>query len=183
MRKPIIVCLCGSTRFYDAFQRANYEETMAGRIVLSVGFYPHSAEQAHGEAIGITPEQKIALDELHKRKIDLADEVYVLNVGGYIGASTRSEIDYALAHGKAIRYLENRTQTDVKIGQLGIWRTRFRDDGWPLCPFCGDDELWSSLNWDGQGDRPPVQAYIDAGLTCYACGPVLPPKPAHIDDR
>ena len=47
-----IVCLCGSTRFYDAFQRANYDETMAGRIVLSVGFYPHSVEQAHGEAVG-----------------------------------------------------------------------------------------------------------------------------------
>lgn len=78
-------------------------------------------------------------------------------------------------------YLENLTQNEVKIGQLGIWRTGFRKDGWPLCPFCGDDELWSSLNWDGQGDRPPVQAYIDAGLTCYACGPVLPPKPARAE--
>lgn len=68
-----------------------------------------------------------------------------------------------------------------KIGQLGMWKTGFRDDGWPLCPFCGDDELWSSLIWDGQGERPPVQAYIDAGLTCYACGPVLPPKPARAE--
>lgn len=103
---PEIVCLCGSTRFYDAFQRANYYETMRGKIVLSVGHYPHSPETAHGESVGCTPEQKIALDILHKRKIDLADEVLVLNVGGYIGSSTRSEIEYAEAHGKPIRYLE-----------------------------------------------------------------------------
>ena len=110
---PKIVCLCGSTRFYQQFQRANYEETMAGNIVLSVGFYRHYAESVennrtefHGENIGCTPEQKIALDELHKRKIDLADEVLVLNVGGYIGDSTRSEIEYAEKLGMPIRYLE-----------------------------------------------------------------------------
>jgi hypothetical protein len=100
------VCLCGSTRFYEDFQRANYEETMAGNIVLSVGFYPHAQREMHGEQAGCTPEQKIALDELHKRKIDLADEVLVLNVGGYIGESTRSEIEYARKYGKQIRYLE-----------------------------------------------------------------------------
>ncbi len=110
---PKIVCLCGSTRFYQQFQRANYEETMAGRIVLSVGFYRHYAESVeatktefHGETIGCTPEQKIALDELHKRKIDIADEILVLNVGGYIGESTRSEIAYAERLRKPIRYLE-----------------------------------------------------------------------------
>lgn len=79
---------------------------MKGNIYLSIGFYPHSATQAHGEGIGCTPEQKIALDELHKRKIDLADEVYVLNVGGYIGESTKSEIQYAKEIRKRIRYLE-----------------------------------------------------------------------------
>jgi hypothetical protein len=80
MNRPKIVCLCGSTRFYEAFQLANYEETMAGRIVLTVGFYPHSQEQAHHESVGCTSEQKKALDQLHLRKIDLADEVLVLNV-------------------------------------------------------------------------------------------------------
>lgn len=104
--RPRIVCLCGSTRFYDAFQRANYEETMAGRIVLTVGFYPHA--NVHHEGAGCTPEQKIALDELHKRKIDLADEILVLNVGGYIGESTLSEIAHASATGKPIRWLEVR---------------------------------------------------------------------------
>jgi len=110
--RPKIVCLCGSTRFYEKFMEANYLETMAGRIVLSVGFFmhrpdtAHGAHGAHGETLGCTPEQKLALDELHKRKIDLCDEVYVLNVGGYIGESTRSEIEYADAHGKPVRYLE-----------------------------------------------------------------------------
>jgi len=106
---PIIVCLCGSTRFYEEFQRANFRETMAGKIVLSVGFYPHAefSKKAHGEGVGITSEQKIALDELHKRKIDLADEVLVLNVDGYIDDSTRSEIEYALKQGKIVRYLES----------------------------------------------------------------------------
>jgi len=104
--KPKIVCLCGSTRFYTEFQKANYEETMKGNIVLSVGFYPHSSKEAHGETIGITPDQKLELDELHKRKIDLADEVYILNIGGYIGESTKSEIEYAKRAKKNIRYKE-----------------------------------------------------------------------------
>lgn len=105
--RPVIVCLCGSTRFYEEFQRANYDETMAGKIVLSVGFYPHArGKHSHGEGAAHDSAEKAALDELHKRKIDLADEVLILNVGGYVGASTRSEIDYATAQHKAIRYLE-----------------------------------------------------------------------------
>jgi hypothetical protein len=105
--RPEIVCLCGSTRFYDAFQQANYDLTMAGKIVLTVGFYPHAtAESGHGEGVGHDSAQKIALDELHKRKIDLADRVLVLNVEGYIGKSTRDEIDYALAHQKTVELLE-----------------------------------------------------------------------------
>jgi hypothetical protein len=79
---------------------------MNGNIVLSVGFYPHSALEAHGEDIGCTEKQKIMLDELHKRKIDLSDEVFVLNVGGYIGSSTKSEIQYAMILRKSIRFLE-----------------------------------------------------------------------------
>lgn len=105
--RPRIVCLCGSTRFYDAFQEANYARTMAGEIVLSVGFYPHAkAEHGHGEGVGHDSAEKAVLDELHKRKIDLADYVLVLNVGGYIGESTRSEIEYAEALGKPVEYLE-----------------------------------------------------------------------------
>lgn len=103
---PTKVCLCGSTRFYKEFQKAIFDETMAGRIVLSVGFYPHSSQQAHGQKVGITDAQKNMLDELHKRKIDLADEILVINVGGYIGSSTLSEIRYAYRRGRNIRFLE-----------------------------------------------------------------------------
>ena len=107
---PRIVCLCGSTRFYDQFQQASYDRTMAGEIVLSVGFYPHAkAEHGHGEGVGHDSTQKAALDELHKRKIDLADYVLVLNVGGYIGESTRSEIEYAQETGRPVEYLEGVT--------------------------------------------------------------------------
>lgn len=110
--RPRIVTLCGSTRFYDTFQRINYEQTMAGDIILSVGFYPHSMEQAHGEQVGVTPKQKIELDVLHKRKIDLSDAIIVLNVGGYIGDSTRSEIAHAEATGKPVGYLEPTGEED-----------------------------------------------------------------------
>lgn len=105
-QKPKIVCICGSSRFYDAYQKAEYEETMAGRIYLSIGFYPHCSKLNHGEGVGHNSKEKIMLDELHKRKIDLADEVLVLNVGGYVGESTQSEIEYAKNLGKKIRWLE-----------------------------------------------------------------------------
>jgi hypothetical protein len=113
--RPLIVCLCGSTRFYEAFQDANYRETMAGRIVLSVGFVGHRAGEIHGEGVGCTPEQKVALDELHKRKIDLADEILVLNVGGYVGESTASEIAYARLLGKLVRWLELDRQPGTSV--------------------------------------------------------------------
>ena len=104
--RPTVVTLCGSTRFYEKFQEANYQETMAGRIVLSVGFYPHAEKEMHHEERGCTPEQKLALDVLHKKKIDLSDEILVLNVGGYIGSSTRGEIHHAVKTGKNVRWLE-----------------------------------------------------------------------------
>lgn len=112
--RPRIVCLCGSTKFRNAFAVANRSETIAGRIVLLVGFFGHSGDTLP------SAEDKEMLDELHKRKIDLADEVLVLNVGGYIGASTRSEIDYAVAHGKPVRYLEQIDQGLAHEGPLAV---------------------------------------------------------------
>ena len=102
---PVIVCLCGSTRFSEAFQKANFEETLAGKIVLSIGCDTKSdneiwVDENDREAI------KARLDELHLRKIDLADEVLILNVAGYVGSSTRRELDYAQCQGKVIRWLE-----------------------------------------------------------------------------
>lgn len=104
--KRNIVTLCGSTRFYEAFMRAQYEETMRGHIVLTVGFFMHRPETAHGESVGCTPKQKIALDELHLDKIDLSHESLILNVGGYIGESTARELAYTIATNKGLRFLE-----------------------------------------------------------------------------
>jgi hypothetical protein len=98
--KPTIVTLCGSTRFADAFIAASRSETLAGRIILSVGLFGHQ------EAMDMDGPVKAMLDQLHLRKVDLADEILVLNCGGYIGSSTRNEIAYATAQGKRIRYLE-----------------------------------------------------------------------------
>lgn len=123
--RPRVVTLCGSTRFADEYTRVTREETLAGRIVISVGLFGHQ------EGLDMGGPVKAMLDELHLRKIDLCDEVLVVNaVGGkcpacdrfytcawcpdcdhavivapYIGASTRNEIAYALAHGKPVRYL------------------------------------------------------------------------------
>lgn len=116
--RPTIVCLCGSSRFYDEFQQANYDLTMAGEIVLSIGFYPHAkAEHGHGEGVSHDSDEKTALDELHKRKIDLADYVYVLDVDGYVGESTTSEIAYASRRGIPVRYLSREQTTRFEVAR------------------------------------------------------------------
>ena len=95
-----VITLCGSTRSKDDFERINKELTLLGNIVISVGCVGHSGET-------FTEEQKIMLDDIHKRKIDMADAIYVINKDGYIGSSTRSEIQYALRLGKQIIYMED----------------------------------------------------------------------------
>lgn len=97
---PHIVCLCGSTRFKEEFIKQNFERTMAGQIVLSVGWFTHADPSYQPTEV-----EKEGLDDLHKRKIDLADEVLVINVNGYLGESTVSEIRYALKQGKPVTYL------------------------------------------------------------------------------
>ena len=76
--------------------------TLEGNIVISVGLFGHSGDEEVW-----APGTKEMLDDMHKRKIDMADEVFIINVGGYIGSSTRSEIEYAQAHGKPVIYLES----------------------------------------------------------------------------
>ena len=95
-----VITLCGSTRFKDDFERINRELTLMGNIVISVGCFGHSGDT-------ITEEQKVMLDDIHKCKIDMADAIYVINKDGYIGASTRSEIKYAIAHGKQVIFMED----------------------------------------------------------------------------
>ena len=96
-----VITLCGSTRFKDQFLEAQKRLTLEGNIVISVGLFGHS-----GDDEVWTEGTKAMLDDMHKRKIDMADEIYVINVGGYIGESTRNEIEYAKKNGRAVNYLE-----------------------------------------------------------------------------
>jgi hypothetical protein len=95
-----VITLCGSTKFREEFIEEQKRLTLEGNIVISVGLFGHSGD----EEVWLK-ETKIMLDDMHKRKIDMADEIFVINVGGYIGESTRSEIEYAIKTGKVVKYL------------------------------------------------------------------------------
>lgn len=94
-----IVCFCGSSRFKAEFEAAAAAETLDGRIVLSLGLFSKAA------GLKLSAEQKELQQRLHRQRIDLADEVLVINPNGYIGESTAEEIDYARSQGKPIRLL------------------------------------------------------------------------------
>lgn len=103
-----VITLCGSTRFKDEFLKTQKELTLKGNIVISVGLFGHSGDKEVWDNMteGAFTKTKEMLDDMHKRKIDMADEIYVINVGGYIGESTKSEIEYAKKQGKKVNYLE-----------------------------------------------------------------------------
>ena len=103
-----VITLCGSTRFKEVFLEVQKQLTLQGNIVISVGLFGHAGDKEVWEGMGegTLTQTKRMLDDMHKRKIDMADEIFVINVGGYIGESTRSEIAYALETGKKVRYLE-----------------------------------------------------------------------------
>ena len=104
-----VITLCESTRFKEEFMMAQKRLTLEGHIVISVGLFGHSGDEEVWDGMdeGTLSKTKEMLDDMHKRKIDMADEIFVITVGCYIGDSTRSEIDYAIEHGKKIRYLED----------------------------------------------------------------------------
>lgn len=103
-----VITLCGSTRFKEEFIEVQKQLTLEGNIVISVGLFGHSGDSEVWENMdeGTFTKTKKMLDDMHKRKIDMADSIFVINVGGYIGDSTRSEIEYAKNNGKEVRYLE-----------------------------------------------------------------------------
>lgn len=107
---PTIVCLCGSSRFGEVCRKANLDETLAGNLVLSAGY---------------------TVNDVHLRKIDLADEVLILNVGGYIGEDTSRELAYARERGKRVRFLEEPAVESI-CGDCGRWEPRGGLQGW--CP-------------------------------------------------
>lgn len=97
-----IITLCGSTKFRDDFIAEQKRLTLEGNIVISVGLFGHS-----GDNEVWTDTTKEMLDDMHLRKIDLADEIFVINKKGYIGESTRREIEYALKTNKPVKYMES----------------------------------------------------------------------------
>ena len=103
-----IVTLCGSTKFKKEFLEIQKKLTLLGYIVISVGLFGHSGDNEVWENMdeGTLTKTKEMLDDMHKRKIDMADEIFVINVGGYIGDSTKSEIEYAKSTNKKVNFLE-----------------------------------------------------------------------------
>ena len=97
-----VITLCGSTKFKEDFMNVQRKLTLEGHIVISVGCFGHAGDV-------FTDEQKIMLDDMHKRKIDMADAIFVTNKNGYVGNSTRSEIEYAIEHNKEVFYMEERS--------------------------------------------------------------------------
>ena len=108
-----IITLCGSTKFKQEFLNVNKWLTLQGNVVISVGLFGQIDNEP------ISPEEKILLDEIHKVKIDLANEIFVINVDGYIGKSTKSEMEYADQKGKKIRfYMDEKSD-------LNMWYYKF----------------------------------------------------------
>ena len=104
-RYPVIT-LCGSTKFKDEFIQAEKSLTLLGNIVLTCGLFNLADSEELSDSM------KEMLDDMHKRKIDMSDGIYVINVNDYIGESTKSEIIYAKAHGKRITYLFDHREAD-----------------------------------------------------------------------
>jgi len=99
--KPKLICLCGSTKFKDEFEKITMEESLNGNVVMSVGCFEHHDD------IRLSKGEKQNLDDLHESKIKMADEIFVINVKGYIGESTKKGILFAKELGIPIRYLED----------------------------------------------------------------------------
>lgn len=95
-----IITLCGSIKFKSEFMKVQEELTLKGNIVFTPNFFNNVKDE-------INMETRKMLDEMHRQKIHMSNEIYVINVGGYIGESTKSEIEYAKSNGKKISYLEN----------------------------------------------------------------------------
>ena len=110
--KPKVICICGSTRFADQHAIMRWEFEKLGHICLMINYLPHWYADSQGwngndhfaEQSGL----KKPLDKLHLRKIDMSDEVFIVNVDGYIGESTQDEIEYAESQGKFVQYLEGK---------------------------------------------------------------------------
>jgi hypothetical protein len=145
-----VITLCGSTKFKDQFMEVQKKLTLEGNIVISVGCFGHAGDI-------FSDEQKLMLDDMHKRKIDMADEIFVINVGGYIGESTKSEIEYAKKHNKKVNYLDN-INNDIKKETLKDILNKIPCE--KNCQCCLRDGILSCF-------KPQKEGYIIGGLVEY----------------
>lgn len=130
---PEVVCLCGSTRFKDEYIREQKRLTLEGKIVLTVGLF------GHADDVDLLERDKEMLDELHKRKIDRADRVHVIDVNGYVGDSTSSEIKYAERRGIPITwYSEQEGGDPYTCPECGAPGQPFDDGRQAGCHDCGN---------------------------------------------
>ena len=141
-----VITLCGSIRFKNEFMMVQKRLTLEGNIVISVGLFGHSGYEEVWENMdeGTLTKTKEMLDDMHKRKIDMADDIFVINKDGYIGDSIRSEIEYAIEHGKKVSYLEDRIIYLKRLADLrkelqesdgGKWIIDTENDGTPGHPI------------------------------------------------
>jgi hypothetical protein len=109
--KEEIITLCGSTRFKKEFEEVNRRLSLSGKVVLTVSCF------GHADNLNLSTKDKTILDKVHLRKIDLAEAIYVINVGGYIGESTKKEIAYAKQKGKRVYYHEKIKEVNANSSQ------------------------------------------------------------------
>lgn len=163
--RPPIVCLCGSTRFRAEFDATNRQFTRAGRIVLAPGVF------GHADGITIPENDKAALDALHLAKIDLADAVFVVNPGGYVGDSTRAEIAYATRLGKRIGYLVDPDREPVDDGgALNDYGRDYAEEDANRRELCREEEAELVDEQRAEGARLRATLATIAELTGYANG-------------
>jgi len=138
IKKPTIICLCGSTRFTDLMLIKQWELTKKGYIVLSWCALPDSYFQGEDKThVGDQEGVKDIVDEVHLRKIDLSDEVLILNVGGYIGESTQKELEYAKKQKKIIHFLEVKEGEKEKYLKI----RPYKGSAWCVIEF-DKEHLW-----------------------------------------
>ena len=108
VRPPVgeakVITLCGSTKFEAEFAEVNQRLTMDGCVVISLGMFSLPDLPDYDWTVD-SSDLKGRLGGVHFQKIRMADEVYIVDPGGYVGESTRREIAYAESLGKPVRYL------------------------------------------------------------------------------
>ena len=107
----MVITICGSSKFKNEILEAAKTLTMDNHIVLSPFIFHHADDEE------LTQETKIRLDNLHKEKINMSDAIFVVNVGGYIGESTYSEIDWAQRMKKEVYFLVDPAPTPKEDGE------------------------------------------------------------------